>query len=147
MKDAFKRKSTITICIGFVLYVILICIPAVTFDVIANLEDGYDFGGGSDGAATLPLIAFYYYVPVLIGLVELICAIANKKAVFVLSVIQAVVSVLIYVLNLMMFSDFKSDGSVVSYSNIVYLPIVACALLLVGGIMFRKEKAVTGGAN
>lgn len=149
MKDVFKRKSTITICIGFILYVILLCIPSVTYDILANLEAGYELSGGSNGVLTFPLIlsVIYYVVPVLIGLVELICAIANKKAVFVLSVIQAVVSVVIYALSLMLLFAFKSDGLVVSYSNIVYLPIVACVLLLVGGIMFRKEKAITGGAN
>lgn len=141
-----KRKSTIIICIGFVLYVLTTCIPSQTLDILAWQEAGYELRGGSNGVITLPSISTYF-VPVLIGLVELICAIKNKKAVFVLSIIQTVLSVLLYAIELMMLFDPERTGMVVSYSNIVYLPIVASVLLLVGGIMFRKENAISGGTR
>lgn len=144
-----KRKSTVIICIGLVLYVVLMCIPSVTNDVPALQEAGYYVEGISSEVEPLIMngLVLFAVFPILIGLVELICAIKNKKAVFVLSVIQTVLSVPIYALDLMVLSYNKSKGLVVSYSSIVYLPIVASVLLLVGGIMFRKENAISGGTR
>lgn len=126
MKDAFKRKSTLLVCIGFVLYVVSICAPSVKVDASKYaLPSGLEVN----------------------GFVEFICVIANKRAVFVLSVIQTVVSVFAFALTTLVLSGMENDGKLVSKNSIVYLPVVACALLLIGGIVFRKENAVLGGAQ
>ena len=155
MKDALKRKSTIIIGIGFILYVVSIWIPSLTLDQRVGIYGSAYASAYAEqkglgvpleaGIATKPLIIvslFSYVVPVLIGLAEFICAIANKKAVFVLSVIQTVTSVLVFAFTMLVILGAKVDGSLVSQSIVVYFPIVACALLLVGGIVFKKERAL-----
>lgn len=106
-----KRKSTLLIGIGIILYGL--CFLAFT--------------------ALKPL----FFVVWIIGLAEFICAIANKKAVFVLSIIQAVV------LTFTLIIAFVFLRSVFVLS--LLLPIAACALLLIGGRMYRKENAISGG--
>lgn len=110
-----KRKSPLVIGIGAILY------AAATVLCSSRLS---------------------YLVLFLFGLVELICAIANKKAAFVLSVIQTVV--FIFAFNLSLAIPFLSKFIKTEYILLVLvididLPIAACILLLLGGIMFRKE--------
>lgn len=144
MKEAFKRRSTIVIYIGFVLYVILMFIPSGTFytdtgTIIFNLFE------------VSAVMYKYYAVPILIGLAEFICAIANKKPVYVLSGIQMAVSIIVYALSVYVSTYAKNEVEGDFNFNIVYyLPIVASILLFAGGIMFKKEyekNKLEGGAQ
>lgn len=96
--------------------------------------------------STAPAVRLLFSVVLLMGLVELICAIANKKAAFVLSVIQAVVFIFVFMLNLVspLSIEVASDDIVAVLILCIVLPILPCILLLVGGIMFRKENVVNG---
>lgn len=142
MKEAFKRKSTIVICIGVVLYVVLMFIPSGTLYT--------DIGPFMFNLFEADMYK-YYAVPILIGLVEFICAIANKKPVYVLSGIQMAVSIIVYALSVYVSKYAKNEVEGDFNFNIVYyLPIVASILLFAGGIMFKKEyekNNLEGGAQ
>ena len=86
-----------------------------------------------------------FWAPCLLGLVEFICAIVYKKAVFLLSIIQAVVFAFTLSFTIYLFEEYILDQTI--FWGYVLIPGVACALLLIGGIMFRKEKAISGGTN
>lgn len=116
-----KRKSTLLMCIGVIMYGL------------------YAYGFHEFGAI--------FWAPCLIGLVELICAIAYKKAVFVFSIIQAVAFTFVFAYSLLIILGGHILNFILVFLFIILFPIAACALLLVGGIMYRKENAISGDSQ
>lgn len=132
LKKPKKTLLMILICIGVIFYIIW-------FGLICYMLS-------SDVGSSFIAVSILGAVCCLIILGELICAIANKKAVFVLSVMQAIVCVVD--INWFLFV-FSSLGGIFHVSGLwavsifyIEIPIVACVLLLLGGIMFRTKRII-----
>ena len=116
-----KRKSTVLMCIGVITYAM------------------YAYGYHEFGAV--------FWVPCLIGLVEFLCAFAYKKAVFALSIIQAVAFTFLFAYSLLIIVSGHILNFILVILFLILFPLAACVFLLVGGIMFRKENAISGGVQ
>lgn len=151
MKDALKRKSTFVIGIGFILHIVTMFMPVFIFDYgsekigaswIRLIEVVLQDDSGDSSALFWLIWLIVLLIILLTGLAEFICAIAYKKAVFVLSIIQTVVSVLVFAIDkFVLYANDVSGGENVEIGIAAYFSIIACLLLLVGGIMFKKERA------
>lgn len=127
-----KIKTMILICIGIIFCIVWLSIMG--YLLISEV------GSSFEAVSILGMVWF------LIILGELICVIANKKAVFVLSVMQAIVCVVD--INWFLFV-FSSLGGIFYVSGMwsfsiacIEIPIVACVLLLLGGIMYRTKNII-----
>lgn len=121
-----KWKSKLLIGIGVFLYII--------WSALLNYFGFSSFGSIGSGFIVVSILDIFCF---LIILAEFICAIANKKVVFVLSIIQAIVFAVD--LNLFLFLLREGILYVAFVVGFVEIPFVACILLLVGGIMLERK--------